>query len=75
MSKKIDTARFDKIVKTAEALNRKRGMKRFLPIQSRDGRILVFGMYDYQTKKYVLSEPFVDVNKAFDEIDEMLAKA
>lgn len=75
MSKKINTARFDGLVKTAEAYNRKRGMKRFLPIQSRDGRILVFGMYDYVSKKYVLSEPFVDVNNAFDEIEEMLNKA
>lgn len=75
MSKKINTARFDSLVKMADGLNRKRGMKRFLPIQSRDGRILVFGMYDYLTKKYILSEPFVDVNHAFDEIEEMLTKA
>lgn len=72
--KKLDLTRFDSLVKTAEAFNRKNG-KRFYPIQTRDGRILVFGMYDYASKRYVLSEPFVDVNKAFDEIEVMLKKA
>lgn len=72
--KKLDLTRFDKLVKQAEAYNRKNG-KRFYPIRSRDGRILVFGMYDYKKKKHIVSEPFVDVNHAFDEIEVMLDRA
>jgi hypothetical protein len=75
MSKRINISRFEELVKRAEAYNGRVPGKRFYPIQARDGKILVFGMYDGQTKKYVLSEPFVDVNLAFDEIEAMLNAA
>ena len=81
--KKIDVARFERLVKQSERLNSREGYTRFYPIKSSEliGRsekrtkILVFGMYDYKTKKYVLSKPFVDVNKSFDEIEELLDNA
>lgn len=81
--KNVDIARFDRLVKQSEKLNGKAGFTRFYPIRSTEiigkvgktTRILVFGMYDYKTKKYVLSKPFVDVNKSFDEIEVMLNKA
>lgn len=75
MSKRINIARFEGLVKRAEDFNRRVAGKRFYPIQTRDGKILVFGMYDYKTKKFVLSEPFVDVNLAFDEVEAMLDAA
>lgn len=75
MSRKFDMSRFTGLVKQAETINGRSKMKRFYPIQSRDGAILIFGMYDYATKKYALSRPFMDVNKVFDEIEAMLATA
>ena len=75
MSRKFDTSRFTACVKTAEAIDSRSKVKRFYPIQSRDGAILIFGMYDYVTKKYAVSKPFMDVNKIFDEIEGMLEKA
>jgi len=76
MGKKVNIGRFEKLVKQAEGINsRTSGLKRFYPIQSRDGKILVFGMYDYRTKKHIASRPFEDVDKIFDEIEIMLNKA
>lgn len=76
MSKKVNTNRFDDLVKMADACNsRNRGGKRFYPISAKEGKILVYGMYDYKTKKYIISEPFVDVNLVFDEIEIMLKNA
>jgi len=75
MSRKINITRFENLVKTAEEYNGRNPGKRFYSIQSREGSILVFGMYDYVSKKYALSRPFEDVNKVFDEIETMLEAA
>lgn len=76
MGKKVDTKRFENLVRKAEAYNRTNsGLKRFYPIQSRDGKILVFGMYDYAKKRHVVSRPFEDINSVFDEIEAMLNNA
>jgi hypothetical protein len=74
MSKKINGNRFEELVKLADERNG-RGGKRFYPISAKEGKILVYGMYDYKTKKYIISEPFVDVNLVFDEIEIMLKNA
>ena len=81
--KKIDTARFESLVSQSERINAIEGFTRFYPIKSTEiigsagkrTRILVFGMYDYKNKNFVLSKPFVDVNKSFDEIEYMLKTA
>ena len=81
--RKIDTERFERLVKTAEAVNRSSAKQRFYPIRTveligigaRKNKILVFGMYDYKTKKYALSKPFIDVNTTFDEIEDMVTNA
>lgn len=75
MKTKIDYQRFEKLLEKADSLNKSGKTKRFIPIRSKEGKILIFGMYDYQTKRHIVSRPFMDVNKIFDEIEEMLAKA
>jgi hypothetical protein len=75
MSRKIDISRFESLVGAAEKYNSSHPGKRFYPIQTREGKILIFGMYDYKTKKYSVSKPFEDVNKIFDEIEQMLKRA
>lgn len=77
-----DYSRFDALVARMKSANKKIGKERFIPIQSTDTvgkkpmvRIPVYGMYDYQTKSYTVSEPFVDVNTIFNEIEEMLNSA
>lgn len=75
MSRKIDTARFERLVEAAEKYNRTNPGKRFWPIQTREGKVLVFGLYDYVTKRYAVSRPFEDVNKIFDQIEQMLKTA
>lgn len=72
MARSINITRFNRLVKTAEGLNTRIGSKRFIPIQSRDGKILVFGLYDYQTKKQIYSRPFEDIDLIFDEIEDHL---
>jgi NRPS condensation-like uncharacterized protein len=75
MKNKIDYSRFEKLTNKAEAHNRSIKYKRFIPINAKEGKVLVFGMYDYKTKRHIVSRPFQDVNKIFDEIEEMLEKA
>lgn len=70
--KKADLARFDDIAKTADRYNSKHGSKRFYSIKSRDGKIVTIGMYDYNTKKYVLSKPFDDLNRIFKQIEDLI---
>lgn len=73
MSKRVNIKRFDALEKRAEKYNQEsRELKRFYPIRSRDGKMLVFGMYDYKSKKYVLSTFTSDLNAIFDEIEDML---
>ena len=75
MKNKIDYSRFEKLTDIAENLNKSARYRRFIPIRSKEGKILVFGMYDYETKRHIVSRPFMDVNKIFDEIEDMLEKA
>ena len=77
--KKAEALRFEKLAEKAQQLNRKIRSDRFLIIHSSEQltgktprRIPVYGLYDYKTKKYTLSEPFVDGNIIFDEMEEML---
>lgn len=83
MKKSIDTSRFERLVSRSERINYQSGYSRFQTIRSfeiigsgeKKNKILVFGMYDYKTKKHAVSKPFYDVNLTFDEIEEMLNQA
>lgn len=70
----VDTRRFANLMKKAEKLNKEIKFKRFYPIEARDGKVLVFGLYDYVSKKQIYSVPFQDANEVFDEIEVYLNK-
>lgn len=72
---KINFSVFYNAVESAETYNVRAGFKRFYPINSRNGNISTFGIYDYQTKKYVLSTPTCDLNEVFLEIKSMVDSA
>jgi len=56
MKKNEITVRFADIVDKAHAANARARNRRFYPMQeNRGGRLVDFGMYDYQTKRYILS--------------------
>lgn len=75
MSTKEDNAIFNKLVERAENINKNLPIKRFYPIHSREGNFMTYGMYDYHTKKYVLSKPFCALDNTFEEIESMLNNA
>lgn len=75
MGKKLIFSRFNSITDAAETYNSRNSYKRFWPIQSRKGKFWEFGMYDYKSKKYILSTPTSDLNHVFDEIEGMLSHA
>lgn len=74
MKKNEIGVRFAGLVDKAHSVNAKIRDKRFLPMQeNRGGRLSDFGMYDYQTKRYVLSSVHaVDAPAALAEIEKML---
>lgn len=72
---KINFGIFYSAVEAAETYNARMGFKRFYPINSRTGNISTFGIYDYQTKKYVLSTPTCDLNEVFNEIKKLVENA
>ena len=81
--KNNDIERFKKITRRADRVNKTLGKDRFIPINSfefvglpgNQKRIPVYGMYDYVSKRHIISEPFVEVDGVFTEIEQMLAKA
>lgn len=76
MKKNEISVRFAGLVDKAHSLNARGKEKRFYPMQDiRGGRLSDFGMYDYTTKRYVLSSVHaVDAPSAIAEIEKMLSK-
>ena len=66
--------KFERLSNLADDKNYRSGYKRFYMINSQDGNIPVYGMYDYGTKKYILSEPYMDVGLIFTEIEQTLRR-
>jgi hypothetical protein len=75
MAKKINFQLFNSIVEEIDGINGRLGSKRFYPIHSKSGKLWEFGMYDYKTKKCILSTPTSDLNDIFEEIDTMVSVA
>jgi len=74
--KKIEVQRFESLIKNAEEINATIGFRRFYPIRSRDGSQIVFGIYDYEKKRYTISNPYQDnLSTVCDEIEEMISQA
>lgn len=72
---KVNFSKFYELSERADQYNREQGSKRFYIINSGQRRgVSTFGLYDYQLKRYVLSNPGSDLNKIFDEIEAMLEK-
>jgi hypothetical protein len=71
--KKMDVlATFEQLSSRAEKRNAEMKERRYWPIQSKEGRIPIYGMYDYKTKRYVLSRPFDNLEDIMKEISKML---
>lgn len=74
-----DTFReFVAITKKCESYNSTNKCKRFLPMQhtNRKGHVSSIGVYDYDTKKYVLTDVrSVDAPSCIQEMKRMLEKA
>lgn len=74
-----DLERFEYICRKVKRANAEIGYERFSPIHSTEKvglnpekEIPVYGLYDQKTKKFTLSEPFIDVNIVFDEMELLL---
>lgn len=76
MKKNEVSVKFAGLVDKAQSINARTKDKRFLPMQeNRGGRLSDFGMYDYQSKRYVLSSVHdVGAPSALAEIEKMLGR-
>lgn len=74
MKKNEVTVRFADLVDKANRINGRAKDRRFYPMQdNRGGRLMDFGMYDYHTKRYVLSNIHDNhAPAALAEIEKML---
>lgn len=71
--KKMDViSTFEVLSSRAEKRNAELKERRFWPIQSKEGRVPIYGMYDYKSKRYVLSRPFDNLEDIMKEISSML---
>jgi len=76
MAGSINMSRFDSLVRLADSRNRgTKGGKRFYPIHTREGKYMIFGLYDYISKQYTLSAPYSNVDDVFDDMERMLNAA
>ncbi len=74
MKKNELSVRFADLIDQANKVNAKNKEKRFYAMsESRNGKLVDFGMYDYTTKKYVLSNVFsTDAMARLAEIERMI---
>jgi len=68
------SVRFADLIDQANKVNARNKEKRFYAMsESRNGKLVDFGMYDYTTKKYVLSNVFsADATARLAEIERMI---
>jgi hypothetical protein len=72
--KKTDViATFERLSARAEKRNSDAKERRFWPIQTKEGKVPIFGMYDYKSKKYVLSRPFDDLEEIMNQIETLIS--
>lgn len=76
MKKNEIAVRFADLVDHANQINARGKEKRFYAMsESYNGRLSDFGMYDYNTKKYVLSNVFAtDAPERLAEIERLLTR-
>lgn len=74
MKKNEITVRFADLIDQANKVNARIKEKRFYAMsESRNGKLVDFGMYDYSTKKYILSNVFSsDAIARLTEIERMI---
>ena len=72
--KRILKEKFEKIAEQAEKYNIENKIVRFYPMtQLRYGKLQTIGLYDYKTKKYVLTDTQgPDVASAITEMEQMV---
>lgn len=77
MKKNEISVRFAGLVDKAHAANGRAKEKRFYPMQEiRGGRLSDFGMYDYHSKRYVLSSVHANnAPSALAEIEKLLTRS
>lgn len=77
MRKNNPVSRFQQICDAADTFNARTKNKRFWPMSKYSGHYLVqVGLYDYQTKKYILKDTrSPKVGSAFDYMENLIASA
>jgi len=76
MKKNEIVVRFSELADTALSINARTKDKRFYPMtDGRNGKLIDFGMYDYTTKRYVLSNIHAaNAKSALVEIEKMITR-